>query len=98
MEPSSTRLAAAYERAHAAVDNQGEVDSQTRGFATWLARHWVTGPRQPVRPADAVSVDRLGRLTMRWFTHGAVILGFATGSGGCYVVPVEELSHLESTV
>lgn len=95
MESMSTRLAAAYDRAHAAVDDNGEVDPRARWFATWLARHWRCGQKPPNWPADAVSVDRLGRLTMRWFTVGAVILGCTAGATGCYVVPVEEIALLD---
>jgi hypothetical protein len=31
---------------------------------------------------------------MRWFTFGAVILGFAAGGNGCYVIPIDEIALL----
>ena len=94
MPALSTCLANAYDRAMAAVNDEGEADAAARWFANWLARHWAHGPAAPVWPPDAVSVDRSGTLMMRWYTLGQVVLGYASLGSGCYVVPVEELSIL----
>lgn len=94
MPSLSAKLAAAYDRAIAAVDDDGEADPAARWFAGWLAEHWACTPAAPVWPPDAVSVDHRGMLTMRWYTFGRVIFGYSTIGGGCYVVPVEELPLL----
>jgi hypothetical protein len=93
MAHPSTLLAAAYDRALAATDADGVVAPAAHRFAHWLAARWSGhGPPAPTWPPDAVSVDGRGQVAMRWYTLGAVVLGYAPGTRGCYVVPVAELS------
>lgn len=90
MDFPSARLARAYDQALAAVSDEGEATPAALRFVAWLAEHWSSTIVEPAWSADAVSVDRNGILTIRWYTIGHSVVGCPISACGCYVVSAEE--------
>jgi hypothetical protein len=86
-----TRLAAAYDRCLAAVDDDGRPDAFCLRFAAWLAERWRSGgPPEPRELPNAVNLDRHGVDQIRWYAGAAVVRGFVPGARGCYLIALDE--------
>ncbi len=87
---AAARLADAYDRCLAAVDEDGIPDSFCLRFAAWLSNWWrPDGPPEPPLQPDAVSPDSAGAHRVRWYADTAAIRGFVPGAYGCYLVPLD---------
>jgi hypothetical protein len=88
---TAARLAAAYDRCLAAIDDDGVPDPFCLRFAAWLANRWRSGgPPEPRFRPDAVSPDVRGDHLIRWYADVAAVRGFVPGARGCYFVPLDE--------
>lgn len=85
---AATRLAAAYDRCLAAIDDDGIPDAFCLRFAAWLASWWrPDGPPEPRLRPDAVSPVGAATHRIRWYADAATVRGFVPGTRGCYLVP-----------
>ena len=88
---AAARLAAAYDRCLAAIDDDGTPDPVCLRFAAWLATWWrPDGPPEPRPRPDAVSPDRAGAHRVRWHADSGAVRGYVPGARGCYLVPLDE--------
>jgi hypothetical protein len=86
----AARLAAAYDRCLAAIDDDGIPDAFCLRFAAWLSTWWrPDGPPEPRLRPDAVSPDSAGAHRVRWYADTAAVRGFVPGARGCYLVPLD---------
>ncbi|HEY7032827.1 MAG TPA: hypothetical protein VH482_15900 [Thermomicrobiales bacterium] len=88
---TASRLAAAYDRCLAAIDDDGIPDPFCLRFAAWLANRWrPDGSPEPRLRPDAISPDGVGAHRVRWYADAAAVRGFVPGTRGCYLVPLDD--------